>query len=381
MGLSFMGDGENRCDQARELVILEHAVENTNEAFVTIDENHKVLIFNKAAEKIFGYSRDEVVGRDLGVIMAPSCSRSHHEAVKRYVETRIPTRIGHETDLLATRKNGEIFPASISFSVTEVEGRLFFTGIVRDMTETRALQEKITRSERLAALGQLVAEITHEIKNPLMMIGGFARQLIRSTENENSLHKLNVMAAEVRRLEALLADLLDFYLPKSNAFVSVDLRKILEEIQALIGEECKKKGINLDFEVGESSLFVRGDAQRLKQVFLNLVKNGIEAMEEGGNMAIRATVSGRRVEVTVSDSGSGIPEKNRERIFSPFFTTKSYGTGLGLSVSRRIIEEHEGSSLSVSSAEGRGTTFTVIFPVYREDGEDMQARGRGGHRG
>ena len=105
---------DNCYDENKELSILRSAIENTNEAFVTIDEDHKVLFFNKAAEEIFGYSRDEVIGHDLYIIMAPECSRDHHQAVKRYLTTRDPIRIGHETELIATRKNGETFPANIS---------------------------------------------------------------------------------------------------------------------------------------------------------------------------------------------------------------------------------------------------------------------------
>ena len=365
-----MATEEDRNEQAQELMILEAAVENTNEAFVTIDENHKVLIFNKAAERIFGYGRQEVVGHDLDVIMAPTCSRVHRAAVRRYVETRIPKRIGHETDLLATRKSGEIFPASISFSVTELAGGLFFTGIVRDMTETRALQEKITQSERLAALGQLVAEITHEIKNPLMMIGGFARQLTRSEEDEKSLQKLNVITAEVKRLEALLADLREFYLPRSNTFEKGDIKALLQEIYSLVKEDCEMKEIHIVMDLADAPLFVKGDAQRLKQVFLNLVKNGAEAMEKGGDLSIRAALSGEGVEVTVTDSGCGIPEKHRAQIFQPFFTTKSFGTGLGLSVSKRIIDEHEGGSFTVDSKEGKGSVFRVTLPVHNRQHED-----------
>ena len=156
-----------RQDRNGELAVLKGAVENTNEAFVTIDRNHRVVFFNKAAENIFGFSREEVTGHDLDVIMSPTCSRDHRRAVERYVQTRMPRRIAHETEILATRKNGETFPASISFSVSEVEGEIYFTGIVRDLTETKALQEHILKSERLAALGQVVAEITHEIKNSL----------------------------------------------------------------------------------------------------------------------------------------------------------------------------------------------------------------------
>ena len=160
-----MNDKENS-----ELSILRGAIENTNEAFVTIDQDHTVIFFTRTAEKIFGYDRNEVIGHDLDVVLGPRCREGHRQAVARYLKTRDPRLIGHETEFVATRKNGETFPASISFSVSEINGKLFFTGIVRDVTETKALQERIIKSERLAALGQVVAEITHEIKNPLIRI-------------------------------------------------------------------------------------------------------------------------------------------------------------------------------------------------------------------
>jgi PAS domain S-box-containing protein len=360
------GDRRNK----HEMVILKQAVENTNEAFVTIDENHKVLFFNKAAEKIFGYSREDVVDRDLNVIMSPSCSQNHREAVTHYIKTRIPGRIGHETEMSASRKNGDTFPASISFSVTEVNGRLFFTGIVRDMTETQALREQIMRSERMAALGQLVAEITHEIKNPLMLIGGFAQQLSRVIDDEKNLKKVNIITDEVKRLEKLLTDLRQFYLPKTIASEKVDIKELLQEVFSLVKEDCKEKNIQTELNIDKKALLVTGDKGRLKQMFLNLVKNSIEAMEHEGTLFVQTKLSGDQMEITVADEGCGIPQEDKEKIFSPFFTTKSDGTGLGLCISKRIIEEHAGSSFSVKSEEGKGTTFKVSLPVYQETPED-----------
>jgi len=352
-------------DEKRVLMILRHAVENTNEAFITIDEGHKVLFFNKAAEEIFGYSREEVAGHDLDVIMSPTCSRNHREAVTRYVKTRIPRRIGHESEIMATRKNGDTFPGSISFSVTEVDGRLFFTGIVRDMTESRALREKVMRSERLASLGQLVAEITHEIKNPLMMIGGFLRQLVRAIDDEKNLKKLNIITEEVKRLEDLLADLREFYLAKTITSEAVNIKELLQEIYLLVREDCKRKNIQTELTIDERAALVAGDKGRLKQLFLNLVKNSIEAMGEGGTISVQTRLSEGQVEITVADQGSGIREKDRGKIFSPFFTTKSRGTGLGLCIAKRIIDEHEGSSLSVKSEEGKGTSVKISLPLHR----------------
>jgi two-component system sensor kinase FixL len=355
----------------RELMILEHAIQNTNEAFVTIDQDHMVLFFNKTAERLFGYSRDEVIGRDLNFIMSPACSHRHREAVARYAKTRIPRRIGHETEMVATRKNGEAFPASISFSVTEVGGRLYFTGIVRDLTEAKALQEQVLQSERLAALGQMVAEITHEIKNPLMMIGGFAQQLARGTEDEKKLEKLNIITEEVKRLEQLLSDLREFYVTEAMASDPVNIAEVLEEVFSLAKGDFKKHKIRAELKLDNDALIVAGDKGRLKQVFLNLVKNAIEAMEGGGRLSIQSNLSGDRVEIVVTDDGCGMAEGEKEKIFSPFFTTKSHGTGLGLCISKRIIDRHKGSSFSVQSQEGVGTSFKIGLPVYHRSAQNM----------
>jgi two-component system sensor kinase FixL len=354
-----------RSSQIPELLILKHAVENTNEAFVTIDKDHRVLIFNRAAEKIFGYPRDEVIGHDLTVIMAPTCARDHRKAVERYVRTRVPGRIGHVTEMMATKRNGETFPVSISFSVTEVEGAPYFTGLVGDLTETKALQEKVSQAQRLAVLGQLVAEISHEIKNPLMLIGGFARQVLKTTENIRNREKLQIIASEVSRLEKLLADLREFYLPKPLETASVDLRALVEEISALVKEECRRKHIALQLEGEEKGLIVRGDSARLKQVLLNLAKNAMEAMEEtGGSLRIRVTRAEGKAWVAVIDTGHGVPEKHREEIFSPYFTTKKNGSGLGLAICKRIIDQHQGSSFVFETSEGKGTQFQIGLPLH-----------------
>ncbi len=352
-----------RDEESRRIAVLDKAVENTNEAFVTIDVHHRVVFFNKAAEKIFGFKREEVIGRDLNMIMAPTCSRNHREAVARYLETRIPTRIGHDTEIIATRKGGQHFPANISFSVSEVEGEIYFTGIVRDLTETKALQERIIQSERLAALGQVVAEISHEIKNPLMMIGGFASQLSRETSNEKAAAKLNVIVSEVARLEDLLNELRDLYLPRTLDKQEMEITDLLSDVYELVKEDCRKKNIRVDLRKSGGRAIVKGDRAKLEQVLLNLAKNAIEAMEGGGNLLLSSLRKAKEVEVSVADDGSGIPEEHRDRIFSPFFTTKKKGTGLGLSVSKRIVEDHPGGSLTFDSQQGKGTIFKVTMPL------------------
>jgi two-component system, LuxR family, sensor kinase FixL len=352
--------------EEKDLLILKHAVENTVEGFVTIDEHHKVIFFNKAAEDIFGYRRDEVVGKDLNAILSPDCSKNHRKAVSRYVKTRVPGRIGHETEMVATRKSGETFPVLISFSVTEMDGNLFFTGIVRDLTETKRLQEQIMRSERLSTLGKSVAEITHEIKNPLMVIGGFAQQLRKSIGDEKGIKKLQIITQEVERLERLLTELRESYQPSSTVSEKVDMRHLQEETLSMVKKECAENNVKVKLRVDKGARFVAGDRNKLKQVLLNLFKNSIDAMAQGGTLLVRARPSGDNVEITIVDEGCGIPLKDREKIFSPFYTTKSSGTGLGLSISKRIIEQHKGGSLEVESEEGKGTTFIITLPTYHD---------------
>jgi signal transduction histidine kinase len=242
---------------------------------------------------------------------------------------------------------------------------LYFTAIVRDLTETKALQERINRSERLAALGQVVAEISHEIKNPLMMIGGFARQLAKESRDEKNLTKLNLIVSEVQRLESLLKEMRDFYLPRPLELKDVDINALLKQVHDLIKEDCKKRSIRLEFKTDREEIFVEADRARLEQVLLNLAKNALEAMEQGGKISFASGLKQGVVEISISDEGVGISEEEKGKVFSPFYTTKRQGTGLGLSICKRIIEDHPGTSLSFTSEKGRGTTFIIMMPVSR----------------
>ncbi|MGV1099366.1 two-component system sensor histidine kinase NtrB [Thiovibrio sp. JS02] len=344
-------------------IILKNAVENTNEAFVTIDEDSRVIFFNKAAECLFGYRREEVMGRDLAEILSPSCRAGHQEAVARYVATGEARMIGHESEVQITRKDGGILPAAISFSKARLNGRYYFTGLIRDLTDTKSLQARLIQNERLAALGTAIAEINHEIKNPLIMIGGFARQLLRKATDEKDLAKLTIIVDEVNRLENLLAGLRDLYKLQQLKMAAVSLNDLLREVVDLAQSHagCEKNGIEVTLDAA-ADVVVEVDREKMKQVLLNLVKNGIEASFPGGKVVVSTRMREPLVEVLVTDTGEGIPEEIKKRMFSPFFTTKEQGTGLGLSISKRIIEDHPGCSFVIESEEGKGTA--AIIGIY-----------------
>jgi len=357
--------------------ILKGAVENTNEAFVTIDQQSTVIFFNKAAEKLFGYSREEVIGKDLSLILSPACREGHNRAVEKYIHTREAVRIGHESELAVTRKNGEIFPASISFSMAELDGALYFTGIIRDLTETKELQKRIIQTERLAALGQTVAEISHEIKNPLIMIGGFAKQLLKKATDRTDKSKLTIIAGEVERLEELLAELKELYRPKPLSLKKIDLVELLHEVVSLAKAWGKENHIQIRADIVPQRVCVESNRSKLKQVLLNLVKNSIEALPNGGVITITLKEENDRVEARIADAGVGIPAAVKEKMFSPFFTTKKHGTGLGLSITKRIVEEHPGGTFAIESEEGKGTVVTIGLSHCQEDeiGQDIPVIG------
>ncbi len=311
---------------------------------------------------MFGYKRKEVMGRDLNLILRPDCSRDHRKAVQKYLEKRAPRRINHQTEVIITRKDGETFPASISFSVARIQGRPFFTAIIQDMAETQFLKEQVAKAERLAALGRIVAEITHDIKNPLLIVGAYARQLMKRTGDPASSEKLALIAEEVTRLEGLLGEINDYYLARPLNWERFDIHDVMREICFLAGNECQEKKIRLECRMTRAAAWVKGDRNRWKQAFLNLIRNGIEALEEGGNLSFTSRVRTRSVEIHVRDDGAGIPASIQEQIFEPFFTTKEKGTGLGLSICKKIVESHPGSSIELTSRKGKGTQVRVTIP-------------------
>lgn len=210
----------------------------------------------------------------------------------------------------------------------------------------------------MAALGQTVAEISHEIKNPLIMIGGFARQLHKKAADEKDGAKLKIIVDEVERLENLLSGLRDLYRSKQLNLATVSLNVFLREVFELAASSSHNCGIEVVLEVGEDAL-VEIDREKMKQVLLNLVKNSIEASPQGSTVTISTEIDENMAQVVVTDTGEGIPQEIQKRMFFPFFTTKEQGTGLGLSISKRIVEDHPGCSFDIKSSEGAGTVARI----------------------
>lgn len=228
--------------------------------------------------------------------------------------------------------------------------------------ELLGAQEKLIRSERFAAIGEAAARLSHEIKNPLVLMGGFANQVRRHLPKEGSdFDKLGIIESEARRLETLLNEVRDFTRPVPPLIEPRDLNATVEESLAIMAGDMESRRIVVVKRLDPALPPIPHDAARIKQVLINLLKNAVEAMESGGRLTIATMVVDGRARVTVADTGGGIPEAVRGRVFDPFCTTKESGTGLGLAVCQRIVEDHRGDIRFTTSASG--TAFTVELPV------------------
>ncbi len=346
--------------------ILWDILESVTDAVVTIDEGHKVLVCNKAAEEMFGYRREELIGKDVSPVIPNPHQSIHRDYVERYLNTGIPRVIGKARECYGLRKDGTSFPVEISYSVSKTGGHLYFTAVIRDITQRKEMEKEVRFFERLADVGKAVAYVAHEIRKPLMLIGGFARQVSQCDAlkaDEKDRQKLDIVVEEVRRLEKLLNGVRLLTRPSSSSEKrSLALNQLLNETFDLLEPVLKDRSIELQIDLAEGHLMIEGDSDQLKQVFLNILYNAIEAIADKGEIRIDSRVSRREAEITIADNGPGIPWEVQEKIFDPFFTTKGDGTGLGLAISKNIIRDH-GGSLDFHSSPGKGTSFYIRLPI------------------
>ena len=334
------------------------------DAIITINEDHVIVGYNNGAERMLGYSRQEALGHDLSLIIPPPHKDVHREYVRRYVATRQARVIGKHVRLTALRASGEEFPISISFSVAEIQGNLYFTGIMRDITEYKEMEDRLLASERLAAIGNTVAHITHEIKNPLLIIGGFARQLLKAAElDDKGRKKLGIIAEEVGRLEGMMTEMRDFVRPPASQKSLGQIDEVLEETLEFFQDTFKEHHIEVR-RVKESPLPpVNFDPKQMRQVLINLFKNALEAMPRGGDLTVASRVKGTDLEISVTDTGEGMPPEVAANIFQPYYTTKEKGSGLGLAICQFIVKDQHGGCLEAASTPGKGSTFTIRLPL------------------
>ncbi len=350
-------------------------LENMEEAVIAIDDAELIVLFNPAAQICTGYSERQALQRPLADLFGSSAellrlvraalqsgrSITSHEDILLHRPLAAPLPVGLSASPLFTRKG-------------EQEGVVV---ILRDHSQIRELEETVRQADRLAMLGTLAAGLAHEIKNPLGGIKGAAQLLNLELPPENPLREYTrVMTREVNRVNDLIEELLDLTRPRPTQLSEVNLSRILADQVLLQKESHPDKQISYQMQLDPSIPPIRGDETLITRLFLNLLKNAGEAIEGAGTIIITSRIAGQylfnkpgerpvpMVMVEIQDNGPGIPPDELDRIFTPFFTTKTKGCGLGLAICQKIINEHQGS-LRVASQLDQGTTFTVTLPLKR----------------
>ena len=357
---------------------LDALMEAAADAIIIIDGQGVILRFNPAAESMFGYASDEVLGRNVSMLMPETQSRSHDGYIRNYRETGTARIIGKGREVTGLRGDGSSFPMHLSVGEIRRSGEAHFVGIVRDLSDFRAAQEQVRRLEeqllhadRLVILGELTAGIAHEINQPLTAIAAYADAgcaLIHrdgDTPRQDMRSICERIGEQSRRAAEVVQRLRKLVRSGTVGRSRHDINQIIENVLLLFEYEIKKQNIEISFEPLETleKLFV--DDIQIQQILVNLVKNGIDAISAAGvrdgRIWIEIAAQENEALVAVTDNGPGVAAQDRARMFEAFFTTKPKGVGLGLSICKSIAAAH-GGSLHYAAAPGGGSRFTLSLP-------------------
>lgn len=350
--------------EARTLT--EHIMDSMTDGIITVDNHGVITSINQAAERLTGYAAQEVVGVAYETVF---CHGKRFNSLLLDTLRTGESHLGQETDYPV--RTGTIH---ISTSTTRLrnsnEEIIGAVVVFRDLTANHRLEQQVKRADRLAALGELMAGVAHEVRNPLTSIKGFVQYLADSDSEEERREYTPIIIREVDRVNRIIEELLYFARPNQASITIVDVNNLLEQTLVLVKNKTVRNLVEFHLDLASDLPHVEMDAEQFKQVFLNLVINAIQAMPKQGIITIRTAwnQAASRVCISFADTGVGIAEQDAIKIFDPFYTTKETGTGLGLPVVHRIITAH-GGQIKVDSTVGQGTMITVTVPL-RQRGED-----------
>jgi two-component system sensor histidine kinase AtoS len=350
----------------------ENILASLTNGIVTVDLDGRVVTLNPAAEMLTGFFAGEVTGRYCTELFAQTPEIG--EMLMETLANRVPLP---GVAVTVKRRSGTTLPIEVSTaSLKGAEGKdLGVVAILRDLTRVRDLEGQLRRSDRLAALGSLAAGLAHEIKNPLTSVLTFSRHVARRFDDAHFRERFQrVVPRELERINGILERLLELARPAPATFTRIRLATLVDRAVDLFANEIESQQVQVARDYARDLPLVAVDEESLYRAVINLVGNALDAMPAGGRLGLRIAwaapaeafrpprPSGRQIVLEVSDSGTGITPEDAERLFNPFFTTKQRGTGLGLAVTHKIIEDH-GGMIDFHSIPGAGTTFRIALPL------------------
>ena len=349
------------------------------DAMIVIDEAGSIIFFSAAAERMFGYASDEILGENVSALM-PSPDRERHDSyLRRYLDTSVPRIIGIGRITIGRRRNGETFPMDLSIGEARTEHSRVFTGFVRDLTERQEtqvrleeLQNELAHVSRVSAMGTMASSLAHELNQPLTAVANYveaANDLLADPTVENVAivrEALSDAAKQSVRAGQIVRGLRDFIGRGDSEKRVESLNRLVNEANALALLGARELGIDVELRLDPSVDRVFVDAVPVQQVLVNLIRNAVEAMAESPvkRLTIRSAAAGTMVRVSVADSGPGLDAEVADRLFEPFVSSKAGGMGLGLSICQTIIEGQGGTIGAESGVDG-GTLF--FFTLIRAD--------------
>ena len=336
-------------------------VESAVDAIIVIDGRGRIEAFNPAAVRLFGYAEGDVIGKNVSLLM-PSPYRDEHDAyLNRYQREGSARIIGIGREVDGRHRDGTIVPLHLSVGEMLVAGEKKFVGMLHDLTARKRMEQQLSEQQSLAKIGEMAAVLAHEIRNPLAGIRG-AMQVMAARYEPGSKEGMvtREIIARVDTLSELMQDLLLYARPPKPRPAPVDLKRLIQTIVELLSRDPDVSGMQVSIE--GSAPLAHADPELLKIVFQNLLINGAHAMAGRGELHVRLTGNGQLSSVAFTDHGPGIPTEIRDKIFTPFFTTKVRGTGLGLPTARRLVEA-QGGTIAVECPPDGGTTVLVQVPV------------------
>lgn len=367
---------------------LQSILDTVPEAMIVIDERGIIQSFSSAAERLFGYSAADAIGKNVAILMPAPYRDSHDTYLQRYLNTGERRIIGIGRVVVGQRKDGSTFPIELAVGEMKSGDQRFFTGFIRDLTERQMtearlqeLQSELVHISRLTAMGEMASTLAHELNQPLSAISNYlkgSRRLLEGNKDDRSgmmRDALEKAADQAMRAGQIIRRLRDFVARGETEHRVESVAKLVEEASALSLVGVKDRGIRVQFQFDPSVDLVIADRVQIQQVLLNLIRNAMDAMETATRRELVVTIvptDGGQARISVADTGSGIAPEIAEQLFTPFITTKRQGMGVGLSISRTIVEAH-GGRIWAEANPGGGTIFHFTLTVVKEGDVDDAA--------
>jgi two-component system sensor kinase FixL len=369
-------------DTAAREAHLKSILETVPDAMIVIDERGIMQSFSAAAERLFGYSATEAIGKNIKMMMPSPYRESHDAYVDRYLRTGERRIIGIGRVVVGERKGGSTFPMELAVGEMRSGDKRYFTGFIRDLTERQKtearlqeLQSELVHISRLTAMGEMASTLAHELNQPLSAIANYmkgSRRLLEQSTDERSemiRQALDSAAEQAMRAGQIIRRLRDFVARGESERRVESVSKLVEEASALALVGIKDQGIHVRFQLSRSNDLALVDKVQIQQVLLNLIRNAIEAMQDSNRRDLlisTAPAEDSMLMISVADTGSGIAPEVSSQLFQPFVTTKRHGMGVGLSISRTIIEAHGGRIWIEPNPDG-GTIFRFTVRAVTEE--------------